>query len=99
MRMLLLFGAPRAWRNVWKLWNFCGDKLIVFTFSAMAQANQLTQEYKEFVELLNANGVEYMVVGADAVARYGYMRATGDIDIIWIRGTHSCYLFALSCYT
>ena len=77
-------GAPKAWRSVWKPWNFCGDRLTVFTFSAMAQANRLTQEYKEFVELLNANSVEYMVVGAYAVARYGYVRATGDIDI-WVR--------------
>jgi hypothetical protein len=52
----------------------------------MAQANQLTPEYKEFVELLNANGVEYIVVGAYAVARYGYVRATGDIDI-WVNPT------------
>lgn len=50
----------------------------------MAQANQLTPEYKEFVELLNANEVEYLVVGAYAVARYGYVRATGDIDI-WVK--------------
>lgn len=52
----------------------------------MAQANQLTPEYKEFVELLNANGVDYLVVGAYAVARYGYVRATGDIDI-WVKPT------------
>ncbi|GGG62136.1 hypothetical protein [Hymenobacter glacieicola] len=52
----------------------------------MAQANQLTEEYKEFVELLNANEVDYLVVGAYAVARYGYVRATGDIDV-WVRPT------------
>lgn len=52
----------------------------------MARANQLTQEYKEFVELLNANGAEYLVVGAYAVARYGYVRATGDIDV-WVNPT------------
>lgn len=50
----------------------------------MAQANQLAPEFKEFVELLNANDVEYIVVGAYAVARYGYVRATGDIDV-WVR--------------
>ncbi|MBC6606576.1 hypothetical protein H8B13_07085 [Hymenobacter sp. BT188] len=52
----------------------------------MAQANQLTEEYKEFVELLNANEVEYLIVGAYAVARYGYVRATGDIDV-WVKPT------------
>jgi Nucleotidyl transferase of unknown function (DUF2204) len=86
MQMTLHSGALRAWRNAWKHWNSCGDRLTVFTFSAMAQANQLTQEYKEFVGLLNANEVEYIVVGAYAVARYGYVRATGDIDI-WVKPT------------
>ena len=52
----------------------------------MAQANQLTEEYKEFVELLNANEIEYLIVGAYAVARYGYVRATGDIDV-WVNPT------------
>ncbi|WP_133271891.1 nucleotidyltransferase [Hymenobacter radiodurans] len=52
----------------------------------MAQANQLTEEYKEFVESLNANRVEYLIVGAYAVARYGYVRATGDIDV-WVNPT------------
>ena len=49
-------------------------------------ANQLSPDYKEFVELLNAHAVEYMVVGAYAVARYGVVRNTGDIDI-WVNPT------------
>jgi hypothetical protein len=35
---------------------------------------------------LNANGVEYLVVGGFAVFHYGYPRATGDLDI-WIGPT------------
>lgn len=34
--------------------------------------------------MLNDEGVEYLVVGAHALAAYGYARATGDIDL-WIR--------------
>lgn len=49
-------------------------------------ANQLSPDYKEFVELLNAHRVEYMIVGAYAVARYGVVRNTGDIDI-WVNPT------------
>ena len=49
-------------------------------------ANQLSPDYKEFVELLNARAVEYMVVGAYAVARYGVVRNTGDIDV-WVNPT------------
>lgn len=40
----------------------------------------LNTDWKEFVELLNANGVEYVVVGALALAFHGYPRHTGDID-------------------
>ena len=51
------------------------------------KANQLSPDFKEFVELLNACKVEYQVVGAFAVARYGVVHNTGDIDIR-IRQTH-----------
>ena len=50
------------------------------------QANQLSPDYKEFVEFLNARGVEYLVVGAYALARYGVVRNTGDIDF-WVNQT------------
>ncbi len=43
----------------------------------------LTSDFKEFAELLNANGVEYLVVGGYALAAYGHPRYTGDLDI-WI---------------
>jgi predicted nucleotidyltransferase len=39
--------------------------------------------FKEFISLLNAHGVEYLIVGGVAVAQYGRPRYTGDIDI-WI---------------
>jgi hypothetical protein len=35
---------------------------------------------REFVELLNSTGVEFLVVGAFAVAWHGYARFTADID-------------------
>ena len=50
------------------------------------KANQLSPDFKEFVELLNAHEVEYLIVGAFAVARYGVVRNTGDIDV-WVRQT------------
>ena len=34
--------------------------------------------------MLNDEGAEYLIVGAHALAVYGYPRATGDIDL-WIR--------------
>lgn len=43
----------------------------------------LSRDFKEFIELLNVHKVKYLVVGAYAVAIYGYPRYTKDIDI-WI---------------
>lgn len=44
---------------------------------------KLHQDYKEFIKLLNKNQVEYLVVGAFALAFHGHPRYTGDIDF-WI---------------
>lgn len=41
----------------------------------------LEKDLKEFVGLLNGLDVRYLIVGAFAVAYYGYPRFTGDIDI------------------
>ena len=44
---------------------------------------QLPIEFKEFLQFLNSNDVEYLLVGGFSVGYYGYPRATGDIDV-WI---------------
>ena len=44
---------------------------------------KLPHDFKEFLKLLNANGVRYLLVGGYAVAYHGYPRATADMDI-WI---------------
>lgn len=41
-------------------------------------------DLRELLELLNRHEVEYLIIGAHAVAKYGYPRATKDIDL-WIR--------------
>src|SRR5262249_50004472 len=38
----------------------------------------------EFLQLLNARKVEYLLVGGYPVSYYGYSRATADIDV-WVR--------------
>jgi len=43
----------------------------------------LPSDFKEFLKLLNAHKVEYLLVGGYAVGYYGYPRATTDMDI-WI---------------
>lgn len=44
----------------------------------------LHQDYRELLNLLNENKVDYLVVGAYALGFLGAPRNTGDIDI-WIR--------------
>jgi hypothetical protein len=44
---------------------------------------RLPRDFKEFLQLLNAHQVEYLLVGGYAVGYHGYPRATVDMDI-WI---------------
>ena len=43
----------------------------------------LPPDFREFFQFLNANQVEYLLVGGYAVGYYGYPRATVDIDV-WV---------------
>ena len=42
----------------------------------------LSSDWKEFLELLNARGVDYVVVGAHCLAFHGRPRYTGDLDVL-----------------
>lgn len=44
----------------------------------------MNQDFKELLSAFNAQAVDYLVVGAHALASYGHVRATKDFDI-WIR--------------
>ena len=44
----------------------------------------LNPDYRDMLSALSAAGVEYLVVGAYALAAHGLPRATGDIDF-WVR--------------
>ncbi len=44
----------------------------------------LNPDYRDILSIFNEQGVEYLVVGAYALAAHGLPRATGDIDL-WIR--------------
>jgi hypothetical protein len=63
-------------RRVWPRWKKSGRSII-------AGDTMLNQDFKEFIESLNANRVRYLVVGGYAVAVHGHPRYTKDIDI-WI---------------
>jgi predicted nucleotidyltransferase len=42
---------------------------------------KVEKDFEEFIELLNKHNVEYMIVGAYALALYARPRNTGDLDI------------------
>jgi hypothetical protein len=44
---------------------------------------ELANDYKEFLRLLRAQEVEYLLIGDWAVGYHGYPRATYDLDV-WI---------------
>ena len=46
----------------------------------------LTDDFKEFLRLLNAHGVDYLLIGGYAVALHGYPRATIDLDV-WVHAS------------
>jgi predicted nucleotidyltransferase len=45
-------------------------------------------DFKEFIRLLNAGAIEYLVIGGYAVGVHGHPRYTGDIDI-WVNPTQA----------
>lgn len=42
----------------------------------------LSADLREFIELLNSRGVEYVIVGAHSLAFHGRPRYTGDLDLL-----------------
>ena len=46
----------------------------------------LQKDLREFIESLNSHRVEYLIVGAHALAFHGIPRYTGDLDIL-VRGS------------
>ncbi len=46
----------------------------------------LNEDYKDILRILLKNEVRFLVVGAYAMGVYGYVRATGDMDI-WVEAS------------
>jgi hypothetical protein len=43
----------------------------------------LSDDFRDFLTCLNEAGVDYLIVGGHAVAYYGYVRPTRDMDV-WV---------------
>lgn len=52
--------------------------------------NIFNQDFRDFLQALNNNGVDYLLVGGYAVILHGYSRTTGDMDI-WVNKTKLNY--------
>lgn len=46
--------------------------------------NIFYQDFRDFIQALNDNKVEYILIGGYSVVLYGYSRTTGDMDI-WVK--------------
>jgi len=57
-----------------------------FDRSTIVGDTVLNQDFKEFIQSFNDNGVRYLVVGGYAVALHGYPRYTKDMDV-WVEMT------------
>lgn len=44
----------------------------------------MSPDFKDLLSEFNDHGVEYLVVGAHALAAHGHVRATKDLDV-WVR--------------
>lgn len=44
----------------------------------------MSPDFRDLLAAFNAHGVEYLVVGAHALAAHGHVRATKDLDV-WVR--------------
>ena len=47
------------------------------------RASYFSKDVREFLKLLAAHGVKYIIVGGEAVIYHGYARLTGDVDFFF----------------
>jgi hypothetical protein len=59
--------------------------------------NIFNTDFRDFIQALNNNDVEYLLVGGYAVILHGYSRTTGDMDI-WVNRTGTNYKKLLSAF-
>ncbi len=66
-------GADDRRRNGLKEWNCC--------VRLRTPMIPLPRDFQDFLRLLHANAIRYVVIGGYAVAYHGYVRYTGDLDV------------------
>ena len=61
-------------------------------------ANIFNEHFRDFIQALNENDVEYVLVGGMAVILHGYVRGTGDMDV-WVNKTNDNYKKLVNAFT
>ncbi len=61
-------------------------------------ANIFNEHFRDFIQALNDNKVDYVLVGGMAVILHGYVRGTGDMDI-WVNKTKDNYKKLVKAFT
>ena len=61
-------------------------------------ADLFNEHFRDFIQALNEQQVEYVLVGGMAVILHGYVRTTGDMDI-WVNKTKLNYQRLVKAYT
>ena len=59
--------------------------------------NIFNEDFRDFIDALNKQAVEYMLVGGYAVILNGYRRSTGDMDV-WVNVTAENHKRLLKAY-
>ena len=60
-------------------------------------ADLFNEHFRDFIQALNEQQVEYVLVGGMAVILHGYVRSTGDMDI-WVNKTKFNYQKLVKAY-
>ena len=60
-------------------------------------ADLFNEHFRDFIQALNEQQVEYVLVGGMAVILHGYVRTTGDMDI-WVNKTKFNYQKLVKAY-
>ncbi len=59
--------------------------------------NIFYDDFRDFIQALNENQVDYLLVGGYSVIYHGYSRTTGDMDI-WVKRDEVNYLKLVSAF-
>jgi hypothetical protein len=88
----LIFCSWKRWQKHFSVSLRLKKRIVIFTKNS-AVTNVcgfwwsflimgLSKDWREFLELLNSRGVDYVIVGAHSLALHGRPRYTGDLDIL-----------------